>query len=151
MRNSPRRLVMAGLAGLILAGCNQRTLTGTGPDCSASLTLLRTSAPDFAARLESVFVESGNTPAGPHYQRNLWLTIAPATSANAGVIVGRATPVFLQSGSGAPEPVTACDLTAGDSLVIWHDESVAYGSVEGPPGAPSYFATQVLIIRSSFR
>ncbi|MEO8029199.1 MAG: hypothetical protein ABI765_00045 [Gemmatimonadota bacterium] len=151
MSGSARRLVLVGLTGLLLAGCSQRTLTGADPDCTTSLALLRSSVPDLTGQLESVFVDSGNTPAGPRHQHNLWLTMAPATAPNAGVVVGRATPVFLQRGSGAPVPVTACDLAAGDSLVIWHDGSVAYGSVEGPPGAPGYFATQVLVIRPQFR
>jgi hypothetical protein len=80
-------------------------------------------------------------------QYELWLTISPAISANAGLIVGRNVPVFVRSPAGTVMPASACSIAQGDLVEVWHDLSVTYGAVEAPPSAPAYFGTQVVIRR----
>ena len=104
-------------------------------------------APDFVARVSRIQYEDGNSPAGPLSQYDLWLTISPATSPNAGLIVGRSAAVFARSSGGTLMPASACSIAANDVVEVWHDPSVAYGSVEAPPSAPAYFGTQVVIRR----
>lgn len=103
-------------------------------------------APGFEGVVASVHYESGNTPVGPMSQYNVWLTLPPTAGPNAGVVVTRGTPVFLQQ-DGVLLRTTASQILPGDSIQVWHDASVAYGAVEAPPGSPCYVGTQIVIVR----
>lgn len=115
--------------------------------CETTVKAPLSTAPDFVARVSTIHFENGISPAGPLSQYELWLTISPATSPNAGLVVGRNVPVFIRSSGGTVMPASACALSFGDTLEVWHDESVAYGSVQAPPAAPAYFGTQVIVRR----
>jgi hypothetical protein len=60
---------------------------------------------------------------------------------------GRTAPVFLRSSGGTIAAYSACLIRAGDSVDVWHDGGVAYGSVEAPPDSPAYSGTQLLVVR----
>lgn len=128
------------VALLVLSACSSDSL---GPKAN----LVVTTAPDFSARVYSVQYEAGNGPgAGPYSQHNVWVVIAPATAANAGVVVPTASPVFVRTRDG----IFLSDgnqIKAGDNVEIWHDRTTAFGAVEGPPGSPTYTSTQVVIDR----
>jgi hypothetical protein len=42
---------------------------------------------------------------------------------------------------------TANNIKVGDLLEVWHNRDVGYGAVQGPPGAPTYESTQIVIDR----
>lgn len=115
--------------------------------CATTVLAPMSTTPDFVARVAMVRYENGISPAGPLSQYELWLAISPATSPNAGLVVGRNVPVFVRSASGTLMPASGCAIAMSDVVEVWHDQSVAYGSVEAPPSAPAYFGTQVAIRR----
>lgn len=78
-------------------------------------------------------------------QYELWLAIPPSASANAGVVLTPDAPVFTRSGD-TLRAASPRDIVAGDSLLVWHDGRVSYGTVQAPPDAPAYFGTQVVIV-----
>jgi hypothetical protein len=108
-------------------------------------TLVVSTAPDFTATVTKVEFESANGPAGPYSQHNVWLVIPPSTGANAGLVVGQLTPVFVRTGAGIflSNP---SGLKVGDRVEVWHDIQVAYGAVQGPPGAPTYTNLKQIVI-----
>jgi hypothetical protein len=126
-------------------------LVAVGTSCSGTTTpeatLALTTTPDFSATVSQVTVENGNSPAGPISQIALWVIISPATAANAGVVVGSPVPVFIRSSGRRLTTASRADIHAGDVIDVWHDFTVGYGAVEGPPGAPTYGSTQVVIVR----
>lgn len=149
MRSSLVIIPLVAVVSLSGSACSDGTgVTLDRPSkCVATYSPYHPSIAAFSARTTKFDVESGAGPNGYYYQYNLWLTIAPATEANAGVVVGLGVPVYLRTGGAAVEPYSVCLMRVGDSVEVWHDSTVGYGSAEAPPGAPVYFATQVLILR----
>ena len=96
-----------------------------------------TTAPDFTATVSQVTFEAGESPAGHIEQFDLWVATTPSVVANAGVVVAKSTPVFLQSARNQIVAATPRAIRAGDLLKIWHTISVSYGAAQAPPGAPA--------------
>ena len=144
MRSSfVHRAALTALA-IAVAACSH----ATGPaDTRQEATLVLTTTPDFSATVTKAWYESANGPAGPYAQYDVWVAIAPATSANAGVVVPVKAPVFLRSG-GRLLTASGEDIRAGDRIQVWRDPVfVGYGAVQGPPGAPTYEGRQIVIVR----
>ena len=116
--------------------------SGTAP----TATLALSTPADFSATVSKVAFENAMGPAGPYSQNDVWVTIPPAAAANAGVVVSRSTPVYIRTG-GRLVSSSASEIRVGDSIDVWHDVSTAYGAVQGPPGAPTYTGTQIVISR----
>jgi hypothetical protein len=118
--------------------------------CSSALgpsaTLVLSTPPDFSARVSKIEYESANGPAGPYSQYNVWVIIPPAANANAGVVIPAKMPVFARH-NGQVFSSTANNIKVDDLIEVWHSISVAYGAVQGPPGAPTYESTQIVIDR----
>ena len=110
---------------------------------TATLTL--STPADFSATVSKIEFESAIGPAGPYSQHDVWVIIPPATAANAGVVVPKSTPVFRRSSRGRITSASPSDIKVGDSIDVWHDFRTAYGAVQGPPGAPTYIGTQIVI------
>jgi len=95
-----------------------------------------------------VTYESGPGPAGSNVsQYDLWVTVLPGTTPDAGVLLKDSTPVFELSKAGTVAPSSACAIKTGDLLEVSHDFRRAFGAVEAPPGDTLYFATQIVIRR----
>lgn len=135
-------LFLTPLLGAFL-GCD--TPMGNSGLCAASAIAFSPTVPDFIARVSQVHYEDGLSPMGPMSQYDLWLTISPATSPNAGLVIGRNVPVFVRSSAGTVMPASVCSIAQGDIVEVWHDQTVANGAVEAPPSAPAFFGTQVVI------
>ena len=137
MRSTLCFLSSAWLIGLV--ACSSSSTLGP------PATLVLSTAPDFMATVAKVELESGNGPAGPYSQYNVWLVISPSTAANAGLVVAEATPVFVRTDAGIflSNP---SGLKVGDRVEVWHDIQVAYGGVQGPPGAPTYTNLKQIVI-----
>jgi hypothetical protein len=132
---------LAVLAALAFASPGCRSAT------SPEATLAITTAPDFSGSVAKVELESGNGPAGPYAQYDLWVIVPPASTANAGVVLPMSAPVFLRRDVGFVTS-SASDIRVGDQIDVWRKPvSVAYGVVQGPPGAPTYSGTQIVIVR----
>ena len=139
----PQRSKLSALGGLALALGAFACRDGAGPATS----LVLSGPPDFAARVASTTHQEFLAPSGVWVsQYEVWVIIAPADTANAGVVVAAARPVFFST-NGVLERATPADMQVGDSLQVWHDATIAYGSVQAPPGAPAYRATQIVIVR----
>lgn len=106
----------------------------------------RTTEADFAGTVAKNEFESANGPAGPYAQNNIWVVIPPSRSANAGVVVGKSTPVFLRAG-GELTKSTASGIRVGDVIEVWHDPGAGYGAVQAPPNSPVYMGTQIVVNR----
>jgi hypothetical protein len=117
----------------------------SGSTLGPPATLVLSTAPDFTASVARVEFERGNGPAGPYSQHDVWLVIPPGTAANAGLVIGEPTPVFVRTGAGTflSNP---SGLKVGDRVEVWHDIQVAYGAVQGPPGAPTYTNLKQIVI-----
>lgn len=103
--------------------------------------------PDFSATVSKAEFEGGNGPAGPYEQYDIWVVIPPATTANAGVVLGKSVPVFVMRGGGIAA-ADAGQIRVGDQIQVWRDPiRVGYGAVQAPPNAPVYTGTQVVIVR----
>lgn len=137
-------IVLMALAG---TGCSDSTGSDGGGNCALTTVAFSLTPADLSARVSTVTFDNEIGPWGPLNQYNLWLTIAPSIAPNAGLVVGKAVPVFVQVGSTPVMASSACAIAVGDSLHVWHDATVVYGAVEAPPGAPAYYGTQVLIVR----
>lgn len=109
-------------------------------------TLVISTPPDFSATISKVDYESANGPAGPYSQYDVWVIIPPAARANAGVVVPTTHPVFVRHNEQIYSS-SASSIKVGDRVEVWHNVSVVYGAVQGPPGAPTYESTQVVIDR----
>lgn len=116
---------------------------------TAVVTLPLSTSPDITGFVTQVTHEEGNSPAGFISQYDVWIAFPSRTSngGSAGVVVAKSTPVFVQSADGEPVSVTPGHISAGDTVEIWHNITVVYGSAQAPPGAPAYEATQVVISR----
>src|SRR4030088_1410671 len=94
--------VMTGtlaVVAVINAACNDATAPA---NCFRGTATFSATAPDFVARVSQVTYESGATPAGGEMsQFDLWLTVAPHTDPNAGIVLSRNVPVFERVGTGA--------------------------------------------------
>jgi hypothetical protein len=126
------------LLSLVTGGCQD----GTDP----STVLVLSGPADLTAVVFQTTHESGPTPGGYVSQYAVWIGSSGAMSADAGLVVGAATPVFLSS-NGKLTRASAAAITVGDVIQVWRDASVAYGAVEAPPGKPCYTSTQVVILR----
>ena len=145
------RATIAVAACVLLAvtssSCADATDT-TSASCSQTTANPATVAPKFAAVVSKVIFQSGPTPAGYSIsQYDLWVIGPPSTTANAGVLVGEATPVFIRTSNGALTPAGGCAIAMGDALDVWHDGTLVVGSAQAPPGDTAFFATQVVIHR----
>lgn len=121
-----------------LAACSSSSALGP------PATLVLSTPPDFSAHVSKVEYEGANGPAGPYSQYNAWVIIPPATGANAGVVIPTKMPVFARH-NGQIYSSSASSIKVGDLIEVWHDITVAYGAAQGPPGAPTYTSTQVVI------
>jgi hypothetical protein len=118
-----------------------------GP-CEISSTPFSPAPPGIVAVVSRIDYESGPVPAGFMLsQYVLWLTVPLGTTPNAGVTLGAGTPIFLRTGARAAVATTACAIRLGDRVELLHDQSVGYGAVQAPPGAPVYSGTQLVILR----
>jgi hypothetical protein len=89
---------------------------------------------------------SGATPMRYITQYELWIGAPGSTTPGAGRVIGEKTPVFQRIGEKLT-PTTAAAIAVGDLLEVWREPGVAYGSVQAPPGAPAYYALQVILTR----
>ena len=124
--------------GTAAAACRE----ATAPTAALALS----GAADFSGRVAHVTYEAANGPAGPYAQYDVWVAVGGSGAATAGVVVPTEGPVYLRGG-GVVTPARPGDLRAGDVVEVWHDQTTAYGAAQGPPGAPTYTATQVVIDR----
>jgi hypothetical protein len=125
-----------GIAGAI--GCT-----------SATEPVLAISAPaDFSAKVTQVQLANFNAPSGHAVsQYEMWVTIAPGTAPNAGVIFAASAPVFIRTSGDHLKAVSGASIRVGDQIEVWHDAGAGYGSAQAPPGAPAYGGVQVVIVR----
>jgi hypothetical protein len=138
MRSHWLHSMFALLLTLVTPGCQD----GTGP--SAELVVAGPS--DLTAVVFRSTHESGPTPAAYVSQYAVWIRSSGAMSADAGLVVGAATPVFVSS-NGKLTRSSAAAIAVGDVIQVWRDASIAYGAVEAPPGKPCYTGTQVVLLR----
>lgn len=138
MRNQSLRRMLPLLVTALLTGCQD----GTGPDT----TLVLSGPPDLTAAVFQSTYESGPSPNGYISQYAVWIGSPGATSADAGLVVGAAIPVFVRSG-GVLTRTTGAAIATGDIIQVWRDASVAYGAVQAPPGQPCYRGKQVVIVQ----
>lgn len=119
-----------------------------GTTSPSNATLVLQTDPDLLGNVMKVEYESGIGPGfGPYAQWDIWLLIPPASSANAGVVLPVAAPVFLRRNGGLAT-ASASQIRVGDRLKVWRDPvHVGYGAVQAPPGAPDYVGTQIVIVR----
>ena len=117
--------------------------SATGP---TTTTLALSTPPNFLAVVTSNTPESGNGPAGYYSQHNVWVVIAPEVG-NAGVVVGELCPVFIRAKDNTLVRSTAGAIRVGDAIQVWHDQVVAFGTAEAPPGAPAFSGQQIVILR----
>jgi len=138
MLDQSLRSMLALMLTVLLAACQD----GTGPNTA----LVLSRSPDLRAVVFQSTHESGPTPGGYVSQYAVWIGSSGAPSADAGVVVGAVTPVFVRS-SGKLTRTTGVAIAVGDLIEVWRDTSVAYGAVEAPPGKPCYEGTQIVIMR----
>ena len=140
MWNQLCRYLLPFALALGAAGCHDSTAPVT--------TLAIPTAPDFVAVVASSTHYEFVAPSGYWVsQYEPWVAIGPSQSANAGVVVAAARPVFLGT-SGVLERVTPAEIAPGDTIQVWREAAVVYGAIQAPPGSPSYGATQIVIVRS---
>ena len=112
----------------------------------AADTLVIKTAPDFVGVVTRNMHEEGWTPAGFWMdQYAVWVAIPPSDTGDAGVVVGRLTPVFVSNRFGLARAASGGSIVVGDSIHVWHDQTVGYGAVEAPTGAPCYEGTQIVV------
>lgn len=133
------RTMIAGSLLLAAAGCRD----GIGPTVKLALQ----SSPDFSAIVTKSTLLEGVTPEGWMSAYEVWVAIPPSDTADAGVLVPAEGPVYRITGGTRLATDTASDITAGDSIEVWHDGLAVYGAAQAPPDAPAYFATQIVIVR----
>ena len=116
---------------------------------SQSVSMPDTAPSHFVAHVVSVCSESGVSPATgrPSWQVDLIVAIPPSTAGNAGVILGRTTPVFTRSRTGSLSATTPRSFVNGDELEVWRESSFAIDAVQSPRGTPTYTARRVVIRR----
>lgn len=115
---------------------------------SPAVTLVQTPPPDFVGVVTRNMHEDGWAPAGFYLdQYAVWVAIPPSDTGNAGVVVGKSTPVFVSNRFALARAENGASIVVGDSIHVWHDRPVAYGAVQAPFGAPCYFGTQIVVFR----
>ncbi|MEP6574402.1 MAG: hypothetical protein ABJD11_17005 [Gemmatimonadota bacterium] len=144
MRWLRSRASLALLAAVGIGGCSDSTAPS---GCGAPAQQVSSHAPDFSGKVSQVTFEGGNGPAGPIAQFDVWITIPPSVTPNAGVVVAQSAPVFIISAGGRTLASSACAIRSGDQVQVWHDQTVGYGAVQSPAGAPVYNGTQLVIVR----
>jgi hypothetical protein len=130
------------LVALALASesCNGDAL---GPETALTIA----TPADLSASVAKATLESGVGPEGPYSQYDVWLVVTPGGAPDAGVVMPVNAPVFVQR-SGRTYAANASDIAAGDHVDVWTvPRRVAYGVVQGPPGAPTYTGMQLVIYR----
>ena len=101
---------------------------------------------DFVAVVTQITYEDGFVPAGFKLdQYDFFVTIPPATQANAGIVLGPHTLVFRPRGRSFT-PVSRSRVAVGDTLKVWLGSGPAYGSVQAPEGAPAYGVNQIILL-----
>lgn len=140
MRSTYRRRV---LSSVLVAGAACRSTTAPG----GAATLALSTVPDFSGTVAQARAESAVGPGGAYSQYDVWVTVPPATAASAGVVVPLATPVFVRSDGNTLTAARPADIRVGDAVQVWHDRTAAYGAVQGPPEAPTYTGTQIVVVR----
>ena len=133
------RGLIAGTLLLAAAECRDST--------DPAVTLRLQSSPDFSAIVTKSTLVEGVTPEGWMSAYEVWVAIPPSATADAGVLVPTEGPVYRITGGTRLATDTASDISAGDSIEVWHDGLAVYGAAQAPPGAPAYFATQIVIVR----
>lgn len=97
--------------------------------------------------MAKVQYENAYGPGGSYAQFDVWLVIPPSAMPNAGVVLPTAAPVLVRW-NGRTYAASGNDIAAGDRVDVWIvPKYVAYGAVQGPPGAPTYTGTQLVIDR----
>jgi hypothetical protein len=140
MRTSTARSVFLVALALASGSCAGAVF---GPET----TLTINTPADLSANVAKATLESGIGPEGPYSQFDVWLFVAPGAAPDAGVVMPTAAPVFVQR-NGRAYAADASDIRAGDRVDVWTvPDRVAYGVVQGPPGAPTYTGTQLVIHR----
>ena len=129
---------LSTISVVALSACSSNDALGP------KVTLVLSTPPDFSGRVSEVDYWSTNGPAGPYSQFNAWLVIPPSSSANVGVVISTASAVFIRH-EGQIYSSSASSIKVGDQIEVWHNGTVAYGAVQGPPGCPTYESTQVVI------
>jgi len=149
MREHLRRNSLLLALTVSAAGCRDSTAPALCRDSTAAATTLPIAGPpDFVARVTSNTHHEFFAPSGYWVsQYEVWVAIPPSLSANAGVVVAAARPVFVSS-CGVLERVTPAAIAPGDAIQVWHDATVGYGSTQAPSDAPAYRGTQIVILRS---
>jgi len=137
----PRAALLSLLAALAILA----TACSDGPT-GAETTLTITAPSNFVGTVTKVEHEAAYGPAGPYDQYDVWLIVPPGSSPNAGVVVPVRIPIFSRQGE-TVYTASGSDIHVGDQLEVWRDQTVGYGAVQAPPGAPVYVATQVVIVR----
>jgi len=90
-------------------------------------------------------------PNGAFDGYGIFLAVGPSTTANRGLLVSDSTPVFIDH-VGAVSRATPADITAHDSVRVWHNAVVVpydpgqVGCIS-PPQGECYVATQVVVVR----
>jgi hypothetical protein len=140
-------ILRASLCALVLAVAACENTGTVGTELGAPADLVITTAPDFSGSVSKAGLESANGPAGPYSRHNVWVRIPPAATANAGVVMPTAAPVFVRH-DGAHHAAGASDIRVGDRIEVWRQAvPVFYGAVQGPPDAPTYVGIQIVIVR----
>lgn len=118
-----------------------------GPSLGPEQTPTLTTPPDLSATVANAWYESAYGPAGPYAQFDVWLAVPPSATPNAGVVLPMAAPVLVRW-NGRTYAASGNDIAVGDRVRVWVvPQHVAYGAVQGPPGAPTYTGTQLVIDR----
>jgi hypothetical protein len=138
MRDQCLRSMLPLLLTALLTGCQD----GAGPDT----TLVLSGPPNVTAAVFQSTHESGPSPNGYISQYAVWIGNPGATSADAGIVVGAATPVFVRF-RGELTRTTGATIKAGDIIQVWREASPAYGAVQAPPGRPCYYGKQIVIVQ----
>jgi hypothetical protein len=107
---------------------------------------LLTTPNDLVAVVTQISYDNAFAPAGFQLdQYELFVTVPPATQANAGLVLGPRTMVFRPRGRSFA-PLSRSEIVVGDTLKVWLGSGPAYGSVQAPEGAPAYGVNQVVLL-----
>lgn len=139
MISGSSRLSLSVALLLALAGCGEQTRP---QDDSGVLP----GPPNLTALVFQSTRRSGATPIGYITQYEVWIGAPGSTIPEAGLVIGEKTPVFQRIDEELI-PTTPAAIAVGDLLEVWREPGAAYGSVQAPPGAPAYYALQVVVTR----
>lgn len=130
-----------------LFGISFVTLACYGPSTEPKRLPMDTE-PSFNAVVTQITHDTAFAPAGFQLdQYELFVARGPATTANAGLILGPHATAF-RSINGSLRSVPRATIVVGDTLSVWADTMRAtYNSVQAPDGAPAYITDQIVIHR----